>query len=138
MDETTEIFLFLGIRNAKSIPLWKIAESGLRKSTLQRLLKRTKLPQHVILPYLDISEEDLKKDKEGSRFGITVSDRIIDLARLYVHGARTFEGVNNFIDWISTPLPTLTGKTPIDLLYSPHGLKFIDDIVLGIEHSILE
>jgi putative toxin-antitoxin system antitoxin component (TIGR02293 family) len=112
------------------VNLQNIAEQGLSKTSVNRLIKNSKLPTKYILRYLGISAQALGKKSDTARFSIPVSDRVLDIAQLYVHGINALDTLNNFNQWLNEPLPVLEGR-PIELIQSHYGLKIVDKDRVG-------
>lgn len=136
MDEVDKILRFIGVKGNGQVNLQNIAEQGLSKTSVNRLIKNSKLPTKYILRYLGISAQALGKKSDTARFSIPVSDRVLDIAQLYVHGINALDTLNNFNQWLNEPLPVLEGRRPIELIQSHYGLKIVDEILLRIEHGI--
>ena len=64
-----------------------------------------------------------------------VSDRLVQLADLYAYG-REVLGQDIFRQWTQTPLRTLGGKRPKDLLFTSVGIDLIKDELLRIEYGV--
>jgi putative toxin-antitoxin system antitoxin component (TIGR02293 family) len=136
MDEIGKILKFIGIKRTNTVHLQTIAEQALNKKTVNRLIKNSKLPTKYILRYLGISTQSLSVKTDSSKLSVPVSDRVLDLAQLYVHGIDAFDSVEKFNLWLETSLPILEGRKPIDLIQSSRGVKVIDEILLRIEYGM--
>ena len=136
MDKVTEVLKFVGIKRSKSTQLRIVAEQGLNKRAVKRLMKNSKLPSKYIFRYLGMSAQTFSRKMDIAKLSVPVSDRVLDLAQLYVRGISAFDSVDKFNLWLETSLPVLEGRKPIDLIQSSRGLEVIDELLLRIEHGM--
>ena len=64
------------------------------------------------------------------------SDRFTYIQNILKEGASTFNGSDNFRDWIHTEQPTLDGVKPIDMLTSITGAQEVLIAISHIKHGI--
>ncbi|HTJ51559.1 MAG TPA: antitoxin Xre/MbcA/ParS toxin-binding domain-containing protein [Cyclobacteriaceae bacterium] len=136
MDEVGKILKFVGIKRTNAVSLQTVAEQCLNKKAVIALLKNSKLPAKYILRYLGITARSLSTKIDTTKLSVPVSDRVLDLAQLYVHGIDAFDSVDKFNLWLETPIPVLEGRKPIDLIQSRRGMMAVDEIILRIEYGM--
>src|SRR5690349_15447212 len=100
MEEVAKILKFVGLKRSKVVLLQTIAEQGLNKRTVNKLVKNSKLPVKYILRYLGITARSLSSKTDEAKLSVPVSDRVLDLAQLYVHGISAFDNVEKFNLWL--------------------------------------
>jgi cold-inducible RNA-binding protein len=64
---------------------------------------------------------------------------IVDLEAIVTVAARAVEVFGNrkkAIDWLRTPLPVLSHRTPISMLETPDGIVRVEDVLGRIEHGV--
>ncbi|HTJ51899.1 MAG TPA: hypothetical protein VL443_20705 [Cyclobacteriaceae bacterium] len=136
MDEVAEVLKFVGIKRSKPTQLRIVAEQGLNKKALKWLMKNSKLPSKYIFRYLGISAQAFSRKMDTAKLRVPVSDRVLDLAQLYVHGISALDTLENFNLWLETSLPVLEGRKSIDLILSNQGVKVVDEMLLRIENGM--
>lgn len=65
---------------------------------------------------LPVTLRTIQRYKNTQKFNPTVSEHIIQLARLMVRGTEVFESRGNFLRWFNTPNTALGGKVPSELV----------------------
>ncbi|HTJ48884.1 MAG TPA: antitoxin Xre/MbcA/ParS toxin-binding domain-containing protein [Cyclobacteriaceae bacterium] len=135
MEEVTTILKFIGLKRSKPGNLQSIAEQGLSKKSVLRLIKNSRLPADYILRYVGIRLQALNMKLDNEKISIPASDRVLDLAQLYVHGINAFDTVGKFNLWLATSIPVLEGRKPIDLIQS-RWLKVVEEMLLRIEYGM--
>lgn len=113
-----------------------VAIQGLKKSAIDRFLRTSKLRPSVFYRYLDITPRALSNYRANQALRLYLTDRILDLAKLYAHGFIIFGSIDNFNYWLNAPSVDLKGEKPIDLIHSRHGLEVVDDVLGRVEHGI--
>jgi putative toxin-antitoxin system antitoxin component (TIGR02293 family) len=130
---------FVGIRAAakkERIDFSALAIQGLKKSAVDHFLKASKLRPSIFYRYLDITPRALGNYRANQALRLYLTDRILDLAKLYAHGLMVFGSTDNFNYWLNAASIDLGGEKPIDLIHSRHGLEYVDDVLGRIEHGI--
>jgi putative toxin-antitoxin system antitoxin component (TIGR02293 family) len=130
---------FVGLKaTAKKgrIDFSELAIHGLKKSAVEYFLKTSKLRPSIFYRYLDITPRALGNYRANQVLRLYLTDRILDLAKLYAHGLIVFGSTDHFNYWLNSASVDLNGEKPIDLIHSRHGLEYVDDILGRIEHGI--
>jgi putative toxin-antitoxin system antitoxin component (TIGR02293 family) len=137
LDETASRFVGLKSASRKSrLSFSDLAIQGLKKSAITHFLKESKLRPSIFYRYLDITPRALGNYGANQALRLYLTDRILDLAKLYAHGMIVFGSIDNFNYWLNTPSVDLKGEKPIDFIHSRHGLELVDDVLGRIEHGI--
>jgi putative toxin-antitoxin system antitoxin component (TIGR02293 family) len=138
-DLSNKATQFVGIKPGakKNTPaLSDLAIQGLKRSAVDHFLKTSKLRPSIFYRYLDITPRALGNYRANQALRLYLTDRILDLAKLYAHGYAVFGSIENFNYWLNSASVDLKGEKPIDLIHSRHGLEIVDDILGRIEHGI--
>lgn len=102
-------------------------------STLRLSLSEAAGIFHVSLRTLQRYKQ--KEDAVGEVLDSAVSDRMVQLADLYAYGSEVL-GEAIFLKWLQTPLRTLGGKMPKELLFSSVGIEMVKDELTRIEYGV--
>jgi putative toxin-antitoxin system antitoxin component (TIGR02293 family) len=130
---------FIGLKSVSKkerIRFSEVAIQGLKKSAIDHFLKESKLRPSIFYRYLDITPRALSNYRANQALRLYLTDRILDLAKLYAHGMVVWGSIDNFNYWLNSPSVDLKGEKPIDLIHSRHGLELVDDVLGRIEHGI--
>lgn len=65
------------------------------------------------------------------------SEKVLQVAALYMQGEQVFGDLKKFQGWMSYPNPVLKNKKPLELLDTAFGFQLIQDELIRIEHGIL-
>ena len=85
---------------------------------------------------LPITLRTIQRYKNTQKFNPTISEHIIQLARLMVRGTDVFESRDNFLSWFATPNTALGGKIPSDLVSLQTGAQLVMDELTRIDHGV--
>lgn len=85
---------------------------------------------------LPITLRTIQRYKNSQKFDPSVSEHIIQLARLMVRGTEVFESRENFQRWFNTPNTALGGKAPRELVNLQTGTQLVMDELTRIDHGI--
>lgn len=85
---------------------------------------------------LPITLRTIQRYKNTQKFNPTISEHIIQLARLMVRGTEVFESRENFLSWFTTPNTALGGKVPSDLVSLQTGAQLVMDELIRIDHGV--
>ena len=85
----------------------------------------------------DISAKTLDRHiQSGKNFTGLQSDRLIDLADLYMEGLDAFGSNAKFIQWLNAKTAALGNTTPKSWLDTQRGISLISDQIGRIKHGI--
>ena len=85
---------------------------------------------------LHISERTLQRYTPSKSLSSEVSQRVIQLARLYCKGEAVFGDLEQFKKWMSYPSMALGMKKPKDLLDTTFGFQLLNEELIKIEYGV--
>lgn len=85
---------------------------------------------------LPLTLRTLQRYSKNQKFSPTVSEHIIQLARLMVKGAEVFESRDKFKRWFTTPNVALGGKPPSELVILQTGTQLVMDELIRIDYGV--
>ena len=85
---------------------------------------------------LPVTLRTIQRYRSRQRFNPTISEHIIQLARLMVRGTEVFESRDNFLRWFTTPNTALGGKIPSELVSLQTGAQLVMDELIRIDHGV--
>lgn len=85
----------------------------------------------------DISTKTLDRHlQSGKKFSGLQSDRLLELAELYIEGVELFGTREKFLKWLNSKIPALGNTAPKDWLDTHKGISMIADELGRIKHGI--
>lgn len=109
---------------------------GVKLESVQNLATRLRVNQGTIARLLHTSLRTLQRKDEGEILGISLSDRVVDLARLVAYGEEVLGNQERFLNWLHTPGIALGGNAPVDLLDTSAGIELTRKELARIEYGV--
>jgi putative toxin-antitoxin system antitoxin component (TIGR02293 family) len=130
----------VGYQLHSEMDLVNLVSHGLTRQALFHLSNTLRLTLSEAASIFHISLRTLQryKQREDSVQEVldsAVSDRMVQLADLYAYGSEVL-GEAIFLKWLQTPLRTLGGKMPKELLFSSVGIEMVKDELTRIEYGV--
>ncbi len=112
------------------------ANEGISKSDFLSIVAMTGLNLTEFSALLPVTKRTIEKFKDEDLLSPIVSDRVLQIASLYQHGADVLGDVSIFKDWLNTPLIAIAGKRPIEFMNNDTGISIIHDLLGRIAHGV--
>jgi putative toxin-antitoxin system antitoxin component (TIGR02293 family) len=107
--------------------------NGVTKSDWKQLINDIGHTEKELESILPSSISSMQKktvyDKESS-------ERIYELAKLYSLGLEVFDTQQDFKKWLMSPIKTLGGQKPFDLLDSSFGFQVVENEIVRIQYNV--
>lgn len=107
--------------------------NGVTKSDWKQLISDIGHTEKELESILPSSISSMQKkavyDKESS-------ERIYELAKLYSLGIEVFDSKQDFKKWLMSPIKTLGGQKPFDLLDSSFGFHVVESEIVRIQYNV--
>ncbi|HEY8918334.1 MAG TPA: antitoxin Xre/MbcA/ParS toxin-binding domain-containing protein [Chitinophaga sp.] len=114
----------------------QLSRDGIIKKALMNLSQQLSFSLSEVARVLHISERTLQRYADDEKLSADTSERAILLSQLYQHGTFVFGDLENFKEWMRTPLPAFNYQPPISLLDTTFGFQLIEDELGKIAHGI--
>jgi putative toxin-antitoxin system antitoxin component (TIGR02293 family) len=114
----------------------QLSRDGIIKKALMNLSQQLSFSLTEVARILHISERTLQRYADDEKLSADTSERAILLSQLYQHGTLVFGDLENFKEWMRTPLPAFNYQPPISLLDTTFGFQLIQDELGKIAHGI--
>jgi len=114
----------------------QLSRNGIIKKALMNLSQQLSFSLSEVARVLHISERTLQRYADDEKLSADTSERAILLSQLYQHGTLVFGDLENFKEWMRTPLPAFNYQSPISLLDTTFGFQLIEDELGKIAHGI--
>lgn len=127
---------FLDDRNIMT--LIGAVRNGLQYTFFKNLVKTSPFTIQEWSNYLHLSERTIQRyKKEKKTFNPLHSEKILEIALLYLKGLDVFVDSQKFNTWLESQNIALGGIKPKDLLDNTFGINMIKDELSRIEHGVL-
>lgn len=117
--------------------LSQLARTGLYGKHVTRIKSKTGFDLYTLARILQVTPRTLQNKSDSDSLSITVSEKILALARLFLRGNEVFGNEIVFKKWLESPLPALENQTPLSLLDTMFGFEEIEQLLGRIEHGVL-
>ncbi|NJM93719.1 MAG: DUF2384 domain-containing protein [Cytophagales bacterium] len=115
----------------------RISRKGLSPVFVQDLMQSYRLNKQEVARLADVSAKTLERHFDSGRpFQGLQSDRLLELADLYLEGLGIFGSQDKFLTWLETPTIALGHVAPKDWLDTHEGIVMISDEIKRIQHGI--
>ena len=101
-----------------------------------KMLEDSGLTLEEMANILHVTSRTLRRIEHGQQLSLDLSEKILQLRRLYNAGTLVFGDKENFIQWLRKPLMALDGSTPLSYLDTSFGIDIILSMLGRIEHGV--
>ena len=112
------------------------ANEGISKSDFLTIVAMTGLNLTEFSALLPVSKRTIEKAKDEDLLSPLVSDRVLQIASLYQHGADVLGDTVSFKEWLNAPLIAMAGKRPIEFINNDTGISIVHDLLGRIAHGV--
>lgn len=135
------LFEFIGLpkprgKDPLESDLIPLIRKGLAKKNLEKLMHSTGLDLSAMSGILHVSTRTLHRYTGESILNPDISERLLEIARLYARGQEVFGDLDSFKGWIQEPVPALGYKKPLEYLDTSIGIRLLQDELGRIEHGV--
>lgn len=116
--------------------LMALARQGLRKTAMDALAERLECSTQDLVAYLPISARTLQRYNLDTQLSTELSDRIIQIAKVYARAVEVFGDRNKAVAWLKYPNHALGGVTPLSCLDNFSGIEIVLDELGRIEYGV--
>lgn len=125
------------INNAVESPIDEIRVlDKITKEVIVILAEAMGLTKGEFVELLPVSERTVERLKKGEHLQISLAEHLFYLLKVTLKGISVFENQKDFAKWLKTPLVSLEGMAPIDILGSILGCNITFDILGRIEYGV--
>lgn len=131
---------FLAIQQPKAVDndFEEIAaiKSGVTMSSLSFFMEKAGLSLVEMADILHTTDRTLRRYEADKRLNPEQSERAIELAKLYTRGEDVFGNLENFKQWIDSPIMALGFKKPKEFLDTSVGIGVLMKLLGRIENGV--
>jgi len=114
-----------------------MTREGLPVKTLSTLAEELNVERKTLARVVGISDRTLSRRlASGSRLSADESDRTMRVARVFAKTTDVFGNGKKASHWLQTPNRVMEGETPLSLLDTDAGVKWVETILGRIEYGL--
>jgi putative toxin-antitoxin system antitoxin component (TIGR02293 family) len=114
----------------------QLIKSGLKNRSVNSFIRHSSFTKKQVSRIIHVSERTLQRNTPDKTMDLGVSERLIDLARLFHRGMEVFDEKEKFLLWLNRPNKSLDNQLPIELIETNMGMDLVMDELLKIEHGV--
>lgn len=118
------------------IDLMNLSRVGLKKSAIVSVSEFLNISMEKMSTILNISLRTIQRKGNNELLSSASSGLAIEVAEVISKGLEIFGTKENFNVWINTPLQSLGAKTPLSMLDTTIGTKYILKELGRLEHGV--
>ena len=124
------------ILNEYPLSLSHISKKGINKKTALRLQSFLGITIKELSVLLDISYRTMQRKEDYDVFGLSASERILELSELIIIGIDVLGSKDNLKKWLHSSIISLGNVTPLSLMDNTFGIRMVIDVLHRLEHGI--
>lgn len=109
--------------------------SGLPKSGVDAFLAQTNVGSEQLCRVLHISTRQLKRYNPDQKLPTEQSNFLYELTRIYTRAVDILGDKHTAEHWLGRPQIALGDQSPLQLLDTTEGVRYVDDLLTQIEHG---
>ena len=109
---------------------------GLPRQSLDNLMEKTGMSVYEMANILNTTDRTLRRYEADVKLNREQSERLVELAQLYVQGEKVFGDPEVFKSWMESEIPALGNKTPKSFLDTSLGINMLLDELTRIEYGV--
>ncbi len=114
----------------------KLIRGGLTRGSLDTLMNKTGLDIYELADILEVTDRTLRRYTSNEVLNKKLSERALEIAKLYSRGEEVFGDVLSFQRWMDTEVPALGHRKPKSFLDTSLGIQMLVDELGRIEHGV--
>ena len=110
--------------------------SGISRADLNAFLGRIGMSLNEFSKMLPVTKRTIEKVPPAKLLNQIASDRILQIIALYRHGEEVFGSLEDFKEWLRTPVLSLGDRRPQEFLNSSTGISLVSDTLGRISFGV--
>ena len=110
----------------------------LKKKVLREVGRKFRFTNDQFALVAGVTARTYQRQRPEEKLSINASENTLRLAEIYQNGMIAFDNdEQSFQNWLSTHIPALGNRKPIELITTGLGADAVNDELLRIEYSVL-
>jgi putative toxin-antitoxin system antitoxin component (TIGR02293 family) len=114
----------------------KLIRGGLTRGSLDTLMNKTGINIYELADILEVTDRTLRRYTSEEVLNKRLSERALEIAKLYSRGEEVFGDAISFNQWMNTEVPALGHRQPKSFLDTSMGIQMLMDELGRIEHGV--
>ena len=103
---------------------------------VEALKKMTEYNDTILSDWLNVSVKTFRSYKQHeNKLSPNLEEQVVLLISLIKHGLSVFENISRFKDWLNTENFYFDNKSPITILNTVSGIRFVNDRLTAMEYG---
>ena len=116
--------------------LMMLTREGIPRKTINALADSLHLSVIELAKYLHVSERTLQRYTPEKLLSPELSDRVLQIAKVYARSVDVFESSDTASQWLKQPSVALGHVAPIEFLDTFSGVEIVLDELTRIEYGV--
>ncbi len=116
--------------------LMMLTREGVPRAAIDALANSLHLSVSELTKYLHVSERTLQRYSPDKNLSTELSDRVLQIAKVYVRSLDVFEEPEITSEWLKQPNVALGNIAPIEYLDTSSGVEIVLDELTRIEYGV--
>lgn len=114
----------------------EVVREGISKEDLESLKAKAGMDYTELANALSVTRATLINKKKHEKFGVALSEKILDIADLYSFGFEVFNDEASFRSWMDTPLRALDYQKPSAFIDNQFGRQEVRNLIGRIAYGV--
>ncbi len=114
----------------------EVVKEGISKTDLEVLKAKAGMDYTELANALSVTRATLINKKKSEKFGLAVSEKILDIAELYSFGFEVFNDEEAFRNWMDTPVRALGFQKPSAFIDNQFGRQEVRNLIGRIAYGV--
>ncbi len=119
-----------------SFDLMMLTRQGIPRAAIDALANSLHLSVSELTKYLHVSERTLQRYSPDKHLSTELSDRVLQIAKVYARSLDVFEDPEITSNWLKQPNVALGNIAPVEYLDTSSGVEIVLDELTRIEYGV--
>lgn len=126
------------VKNSFSDPydLIALSRNGIKTSTLKSLAKYLGITMETMSGLVHSSYRNIQRKDKDALLDTLKTEKVLELATFTQRGIQVIGDKESFKEWLHSPLPALSNKTPLDYLDTTFGIQMVAKLLGRLEQGV--
>jgi putative toxin-antitoxin system antitoxin component (TIGR02293 family) len=116
--------------------LISLTREGIKKSSLKSLAAYLGISPEVLSGLLHSSHRNIQRKDDNELLDTLKTEKVLELAAFAQRGTEVIGSQPSFAEWLQSPLPALSNKTPLAFLDTSFGIQLLTKLLGRLEQGV--
>lgn len=113
-----------------------LTREGIRKSSLKSLAAHLGISMELMSGLLHSSHRNIQRKDDGELLDTLKTEKVLELAAFAQRGIDVIGSKEAFIEWLHSPLVSLSNKNPLEFLDTSFGIQLLQKLLGRLEQGV--